>query len=234
MSPQRPPLDLPATLLVRGGSPTDGPPHTLVAVERSLELGADGVDSTVWRTADGQAVLDRTGEVRTRLRRRPISAIARDELPGHVLGLAELYEAVGPAVVVALTLGDVEVADEVLSVARRAGATGSLWIAHADHDVLRTVRERSDTVRLVNTVRLADLPFGAERRCGELRSGGIDALGLRFPEWTAGTVALCHRFGRYAHASEADQERMARSLWDMGIDAMSGAHVERLLAVRPA
>lgn len=232
MAPQYPTLDLPATLLARGGAPTDGPRHSRVAFERAVALGADGVESAVWRSADGRAVLDGTGEVGGRFRRRPISAVPRDELPEHLLTLDELYDACGPATVVSLQLGTPEVADEVLSVAAAAGATGGLWLAHEDHELLGAIRERSDTVRLVNTVELAALPLGPERRCAELRAGGIDALGLPFPEWTAGLVALCHRFGRYAHGREAQQERMARSLWDMGIDAISGDHIERMLVVR--
>lgn len=234
VTPQQPPLDLPATLLVRGGSPTDGPPHTLDAFRRSVEQGADGIESTVWLSADGRAVLDATGDVGGRFRRRPISAVASADLPEHVVTLDDLYADLGPAVVVALEVGDPAAIDEVLGVAEKAGAGGSLWISHHDHDLLAQVRESSDTVRLVNTVRLADLPAGAERRCAELRAVGVDALALPFPEWTAGTVALCHRFRRYAHASEATHERMARAVWDMGIDAISGSYVERLMVLRPS
>ena len=65
--------------------------NTLAAFQLALRLGATGLESDVWLTADGVPVLDHDGVVRAGLRTRPIGTLARAELPPHIPSLAELY-----------------------------------------------------------------------------------------------------------------------------------------------
>ncbi len=72
----------------RSRSPTGerrahAPENTLEAFQLGLRLGATGLESDVWLTADGVPVLDHDGEVRQPgLRKRRSRELRRDELPG--------------------------------------------------------------------------------------------------------------------------------------------------------
>jgi glycerophosphoryl diester phosphodiesterase len=57
----------------------------------------------------------------------------------------------------------------------------------------------------------------------------VDAVNLHHSEWTAGSVALYHRFGRYCLGWDAQQPRIILSLLDMGIDGVFSDHVDRMV-----
>ena len=65
--------------------------NTLEAFARALELGATGLESDAWITADGVAVLDHDGLVGPPWRRRRIADVARADLPRHIPALQELF-----------------------------------------------------------------------------------------------------------------------------------------------
>ena len=67
-------LDDPITFAHRGAR-AYAPENTLEAFELGLRLGATGLESDVWVSADGVPVLDHDGVIRGRFgRARPISA----------------------------------------------------------------------------------------------------------------------------------------------------------------
>ena len=112
--------------------------NTLDSFRLALRLGATGLESDVWRTADREVVLDHDGIVRSGVRRRPISEVARADLPRHIPTLAELYEAVGTDVPLSLDVKDTAAADGIVATARDAGghAVAYVWeiMAHAGAD----------------------------------------------------------------------------------------------------
>lgn len=229
MPPTHLPLRLPAILFAHRGARAHAPENTLEAFRLAVRLGATGLESDVWPTADGDAVLDHDGVVGGILRRRRIAQVGRADLPEHIPTLAELYRECGTGLEVSLDLKDPGVVDEVLRVADDAGATGRLWLCHPDLEVLARVRERSGAVRLVNSTRVAAMQHGPERRGAQLRESGVDAVNLHHSEWSAGMVALFHRFGRYAFGWDAQQPRVITALLDMGIDGVYSDHVDRLV-----
>src|SRR5260370_21249951 len=77
------------------GARADARENTIEAFELALRLGATGLESDVWLTSDGIAVLDHDGVVKTGLRTRPISAVSTAGLPSHIPTLASLYETCG-------------------------------------------------------------------------------------------------------------------------------------------
>ena len=108
----------PATVLfAHRGARAHAPENTLEAFELALRLGATGLESDVWVTADGQAVLDHDGVVRRRLRRVPFAELDRDELPAHVPTLDDLYRSVGPAIPLSLDVKDEAAIGATLEVA---------------------------------------------------------------------------------------------------------------------
>lgn len=229
MFPAHPPLDLPVRRFAHRGASAHAPENTIEAFELAVRLGTNALESDVWLTRDGVAVLDHDGVVGGRIRRRPIDQVDREELPDHVPTLAEFYESLGPGVELCLDLKDAAAADEVVRVASAVGSAGRLWMCHPDVELLADWRTRYPTPRLVNSTFLGHMEDGPERRVAQLRELGIDALNLHHSEWTAGLVALCHRFGRYAFGWDAQHERVIGNLWNMGIDGIFSDHVDRLV-----
>lgn len=199
-------------------------------------MGAAGLESDVWVTADGQAVLDHDGLVRSSRwhRKRPILECRRDDLPDHIPTLAELYTECGTGFDLSLDLKDAAAAPAVIqSVDAAAARTGEalrerLWLCHPDIDALIRLRERWPDVRLCNSTRLGRMDSGPERRAAELADAGIDSVNLHQTDWTGGLVTLFHRFGVLCFGWDAQQPRVLNELMDMGIDAVYSDHVDRM------
>jgi glycerophosphoryl diester phosphodiesterase len=203
--------------------------NTLEAFELAQRLGATGLESDVWRTADGTAVLDHDGLAGGRLRRRPISQVRRTDLPAHIPALAELYGTCGADFELSLAIKDPAVVAEVVAVARDAGAESRLWLCHGDWRLLATWRELSDAVKLVDSTRLRTMREGPERRAANLAAAGIDAVNLHHSDWSGGLVALFHRFDLYALGWDAQFGRIISALLDAGIDGVFSDHVDVLM-----
>jgi glycerophosphoryl diester phosphodiesterase len=204
------------------------------AFQLALRLGATGLESDVWLTADGVAVLDHDGVVGSRLRRRSIADVDRAELPEHIPTLAELYEAVGTEVPLSLDVKDAGAFDTVVAVAREAGgdeALRRLWLCHWDWELVASWRERDDTVRLVDSTRLKRMKDGPERRAAALADAGIDAVNLHHSDWTGGLTTLFHRFERYTFGWDCQYERTLTATLDMGIDGIYSDHVDLMVDV---
>jgi len=208
-------------------------PSSPAAFALAERLGATGLASVVWATADGQAVLDATGATGGRLRRRPIGGSRAADLPGTVTRLAELLGTTGPGVQVALDVGDPAVAAEVVAVARDAGAEDRLWLCHAELDLLVSWRPLSRAVRLVQVTRLRAMKEGPERRAADLRTSGIDGVRLPQADWTGGLVALFHRFDLLAAADDARFARTVAEAARAGVDAVYSDDPELLTALAP-
>jgi glycerophosphoryl diester phosphodiesterase len=226
-------LDPPIGFAHRGAR-AHAPENTLEAFELALRLGATGLESDVWLTADGQAVLDHDGVVGSLLRgrrRRPISAFARDDLPRHIPTLVELYETCGTEFELSLDVKDPAATPAVLDAARQAGADvrNRLWLCHYDVDVVSAWRELDDDVHLVDSTRLDRIKEGPERRAATLAERGIDAVNLHHSDWTGGLTTMFHRFERLAFGWDAQHERVIAELVDMGIDGIFSDHVDRLM-----
>lgn len=205
--------------------------NTLEAFTLALRLGATGLESDVWITADGEAVLDHDGVVGGTLRRRPIASCRRAELPAHIPTLAELYAECGTAFELSLDVKDAAAAERTVEVARAAGggAPERLWLCHHDWELVASWRTPFDEVKLVDSTRLSRMKQGAERRAAQLANAGIDAVNLHRSDWSAGLVALFHRFDRDAFGWDCQLERHLAELLDLGVDAVYSDHVDRMV-----
>jgi glycerophosphoryl diester phosphodiesterase len=203
--------------------------NTLEAFRKAIELGATGLESDVWVTADGEAVLDHDGRVGGVLRRRPIASVPRKRLPDHIPTLRELYEAVGTDLPLSLDVKDPAAFDAVLATADGFGARGRLWLCQTDHDLLARWREPADGARLVLSVKLRRLPGHPERAAAELAGIGVDAVNLHHSEWTGGLTTLFHRFELICLGWDVQLPRHLAELLDMGIDGVFSDHVDRMM-----
>ncbi len=213
------------------GARAHAPENTIEAFRLAARLGATGLESDVWLTADGHAVLDHDGVVGRRPRRRPIAELRRDELPPHIPTLAELYAEVGTELEVSLDVKDPAAAPEVVASARDAGAEHRLWLCHHEWRTVASWRELSPHVKLVESTRLKRLEGGPERHLARSAEAGIDVLNMHHTDWNGGLVAMVHRFEVLAFGWDAQHERILHELLDSGIDAVYSDHVDRMVAV---
>jgi glycerophosphoryl diester phosphodiesterase len=213
------------------GARANAPENTLEAFALAVRLGATGIESDVWVTRDGEAVLDHDGVVRMGLRRRPIASCDRRDLPAHIPTLAELYDTVGTGLEISLDVKDPAAFDRTVEVARQAGggALGRLWLCHPDWQQVVAWRAACAEVRLVDSTFLGYMPNGPEERAASLAQAGVDAVNLHHSEWTGGLAALFHRFEVLCFGWDAQHERILDGLLDDGVDAVYCDHVDRMV-----
>jgi len=225
------PLRRPPIAFAHRGARAHARENTLDAFRLGLRLGASGLESDVWLTADGVAVLDHDGRAGGRFRRRAIGDVDRCALEPHVCTLAGLYAECGTDFELSLDIKTPEAVDETMAVAEAAGggAVERLWLCHPDLDVLVGWRARWPTVHLVDSTRLRLMHRGPERRAAQLAQAGIDAVNLHQSDWSAGLTTLFHRFGRLTFAWDAQHERVLADLVGMGIDGVYSDHVDRMV-----
>jgi glycerophosphoryl diester phosphodiesterase len=212
------------------GAKAHAPENTIEAFQLALRLGAQGLESDVWLTRDGVAVLDHDGVIG--LRRRSIATFDRADLPEHIPSLAELYEVCGTDYELSLDVKDAAAAPEVVAVARAAGpdVASRLCLCHPDHELVASWREPMAEVKLVESTRLRRMRFGPERHAASMRKAGIDVVNLHHTEWTGGLTTLFHRFGVLSFGWDAQHDRILDELLDLGIDAVYSDHTDRMVA----
>src|SRR5947209_6133592 len=166
-------LDPPIAFAHRGAS-AHAPANTLQAFRLGLRLGATGLESDVWLTADGIPVLDHDGRVRHGVRHRSIASMARRDLPAHIPSLEELFAECGADYELSLDLKDEAAAAATLAVARAAGAIERLWLCHPEREVLVGLRRGAGDAHLVHSTHLRRMPHGPERLAAQLAKDGIE------------------------------------------------------------
>ncbi len=229
--PRHPARRRPPITFAHRGASAHAPENTLEAFALALRLGATGLESDVWLTADGIPVLDHDGVVRRGLRKVPIGRLHRTELPPHIPSLAELYEACGSAFELSLDMKDPAAALPTLAVAREAGAAERLWLVHPDLALLVEWRRPAQDARLIHSARLGRLQGGPERHAARVAADGIDAVNLHHSDWSGGLCALYHRFELDTFGWDAQHERILAELVDLGIDGVFSDHVGRMVDV---
>ncbi|MBW3615369.1 MAG: glycerophosphodiester phosphodiesterase [Actinobacteria bacterium] len=213
------------------GARAHAPQNTVEAFRLALKLGATGIESDVWLSADAVPVLDHDGLVKVGLRRRPIRSLPASELPTSIPTLEELYAECGTGFQLSLDVKDPGATPAVLAVAGAAGddAVGRLWLCHPDWQQLAEWRGLDRRVRLVDSTRLRRMRGGPERRAADLAAAGVDAVNLHHSDWTLGLTTLFHRFERYCFGWDAQFERVLLHLLNAGVDGVYSDHVDRMV-----
>jgi glycerophosphoryl diester phosphodiesterase len=222
-------LDPPIGFAHRGAR-AHAPENTIEAFTLARKLGATGLESDVWLTAEGVPVLDHDGVVRGRIRKRPIAETPRAELPAHIPTLADLFALCDGTVHVSLDLKDPRSAPAVLAVTREVAPDllPRLWLCEEDLDAAAALRRLDPDVRVVHSTRLARMREGPERRAHTLSQLGIDAVNLHHTDWTGGLTTLFHRFGRLAFSWDLQHDHLLRTNLRMGMDAVYSDWVDRM------
>ena len=208
------------------GASAHAPENTLRAFRLALSMGAPGIETDVWMTADDVPVLHHGGS----LRRRAIAASSSTDLPTWLPSLADLYAACGTDLDLSLDLKDGRSAAAVVEVARAAGHDLSrLWLCGGVQGPL-SWRPADSAVRLVAGVDPRQARPWPDL-LARLRDGGIDAVNVRRRRWSKALVDSVHEAGLLAFGWDAQSTRRIRALYALGCDAVYSDHVDRLVAV---
>jgi glycerophosphoryl diester phosphodiesterase len=227
--PRLPSLLRPPIGFAHRGARAHAKENTIEAFALALRLGATGLESDVWLTADGHAVLDHDGVLGS-LRKRRIASVNRADLPEHIPTLAELFETCGTDFELSLDVKDPEAGARVADVVRSIGHRQAerVWLCHDDLDMLTSWRNKAPGLRLVDSTHLRHAKQGPERLAATLQARQIDAVNLHYSEWSGGLVTLFHRFGVLAFGWDAQHDRVLYELLDSGIDAVYSDHSDRM------
>ena len=218
------------TFAHRGGR-AHGPENTLRAFRRGLELGAAGLESDVWLSADGHPVLVHDERFWRRLHHVDVrSSTAADLARLEIPRLVDLFEACGNDFELSLDLKDPASAGPTVDVLRSHGVPGRSWLCINGMDLLADVRATYPDVRVVHSRRRDKLGTELERHAARLAALGVDAMNMHHTDWNAGLVALFHRFGVRAFAWAAQHVRNLRTMLDYDVDAVYSDRVDRMVA----
>ena len=209
--------------------------NTLDAFSRALELGATGLESDAWLTADGVVVLDHDGVIGLPLRRRPIRDHVRRKLPRHIPALADLYGELGAGFELSLDVKDPKAFEPILEVAGRVGSAGRLWLCDDDLDRVLRWTPAAGPAHLVLSTHLENLNRAVEggltTAAAKLASARASALNLHGSEWNAERVAVVHGAGLLAFGWDAQTDYHISRLVGLGVDGIYSDHVDRLMAL---
>lgn len=224
----------PITFAHRGARATH-PENTITAFRHALDRGARGLETDAWLAADGEVVLvhdDRVWERRwgvipwrVRVGRASAARLARSSIPR----LIDLYTELGSDYELSIDLKDAHVAEVIVDVAREHADPHRLWLCSPSSRRLRAIREFAPEVHLVHSqtrTRVDNL----ERHAANLAESKIDVMNMHHSEWTAGLVALFHRFGVQAFAWDVQEVRQIRAMLRMGIDGLYCDYVARMVS----
>jgi glycerophosphoryl diester phosphodiesterase len=217
------------------GARAHAPENTIEAFRLAGRLGATGLESDVWLTADGIPVLDHDGIARVGRKKRLIKEVNRAELSPHIPTLADLYGAVGTTFPLSLDVKDPEAYAAVISEARSSGteAEANLWLCDPNWQRLIEIRNRYPDVNLIDSTRLKRIE-GPERHAAALAQAGITGINMHYSDWTPGLVALFHRFDLVCFGWDAQFPRMVSALVGFGIDGVYSDDVEMMMSCMPS
>ena len=204
--------------------------NTIPAFRRALELGATGIETDVWLSADGEVVCAHDPVVARGLRRRKLAATNAEELADFgIPRMADVYRELGTGFECSVDVKSPDAATGLLEVARSFDALERLWVCSPDVALLSGLRVEK-RVKLVHSDRRNSISAPLERHAFDLSQAGLDAMNMHHSEWTAGLVSLFHRFEIEAFAWDAQEVRHLRAVLAMGIDAVYCDRPERMVA----
>ncbi|MGA0802328.1 MAG: glycerophosphodiester phosphodiesterase [Ilumatobacteraceae bacterium] len=222
-------LDPPIGFAHRGAR-AHAPENTLEAFLLAQRLGATGLETDAWITADGVVVLDHDGVVGGGLRRRPIYELSRRQLPDHLPSVAELIDACDRRLHLSIDVKDPTALSALVAQCREVDidVESRLWLCHHDWNMVASWRRLTEA-RLVDSCRFSKMSEGPERRALALREAGVDAINMHHSDWSGGLVTLFHRFDLYALGWDMQQEHVLRECLRMGLDGVYSDWTDRMM-----
>lgn len=199
------------------------PENTLAAFRGAAELGSDGVELDVRRTADGRGVVHHDAELGDG---RPILSLGADDVPDAVPGLAAALEACGDLEVnveiknwrddtdfdASRSLAEWTVAEIV-----RVAPPGGVVVSSFDLGTIDRVRELDRSLPTAWLVVDHGDPLALVARAAERGHAGIHPID-RMAD--AALVAAAHDAGLFVNVWTVDDPVRIRALADLGVDGV--------------
>ena len=211
----------------RGGSAL-APENTVVAFDRGLELGADGLELDVHLSRDGIVVVHHDGTLdRTTTLGGPIAERTADELAGvGVPTLAEVLARYPDArVIVEMKVDTAELARAVIAAVRVADAVGRVCLGSFGRRVLRAARALEPAI--ATSAAREEVRWALYRSWIGWPVSRAPYGGFQVPEWSGRTrvvsprfIAAAHKAGHRVQVWTVDSEDDARRLLGWGVDAL--------------
>lgn len=207
------------------GARAHAPENTVEAFDLAIKLGATGIESDVWLSADDQLMLNHDKSIG--LRRKVIAKHTRDQLPDTLMTFPELFDRMPAEIDFSLDIKDdaamvplLNWAGELDPMHRRR-----LYLCHPEFDHLAEWRHLDEHVNLIastsiKAMKAARAHGGPERYAHDLSQAKIDGVNLRHDHWTGGMATLFHRFGRLCFGWDAQHKRILDDLLRMGLDGV--------------
>lgn len=215
------------------GAKAYAPENTLEAFDLALRLGATGLESDVWLTSDGVAVLDHDGVVGDRRKKKPINEVTRAELPDHIPTLADLCSRhMAAGYHLSLDVKDPTAGPAVIETVRQHAPAllPQLWLCSPDLQLVASWRSLvPDDTHLVWSTRFEAIRVQPERQVATMRDLGVDTFNMHHTEWNGGLVALFHRFDRLVLAWDVQFEHQLDKLLTMGVDGVFSDWSDRMM-----
>jgi glycerophosphoryl diester phosphodiesterase len=213
------------------GARLEAPENTIPAFRRALEQGARALETDVWLSGDGEVVCVHDAQVRNGLRRlRVADTTAAVLAAGGVPRMADVYAELGTDFDLSVDVKEAAAGPGLLDLAREHGALERLWVCSPAMEELVTLRGLEPAVNLVHSTQRRALPRALERHAHDLADARVNAINLHHTEWSAGLVALFHRFDLRAFAWDTQEVRHIRAVLAMGIDAIYCDRPDRMVA----
>ena len=204
--------------------------NSLEAFHLAGKMGATGLESDVWPTADQIPVLHHDRKFGNFFFKKSLPNITSELLPAKIPTLAELYQKVGTEFQISLDIKDISVVTEVISVSlQHNGAIEKLWLCHPEWRTVAEWRSLDEKIKLVDSTRLSLISEGPERRAASLAKTGINAVNLHESDWSTGLVTMFHRFGIQCFGWDAQHKQKLDRLFKLGIDGVYSDHVDRMV-----
>lgn len=225
-------LDPPIGFAHRGAR-AHAPDNTIESFTLALRLGATGLETDAWVTADGVVVLDHDGVVRKGIKRRRIAECRRDDLPVHIPSIDELYDACGSDFDLSIDVKDPAAYAPIIEAVRRRGpdVAARTWLCDPSFDQLSERRSELADVRLVHSTRLARLERTPELHAAKLADAGIDVMNMHHTDWNGGLVVLFHRFDLCAFSWDLQFDHQLETAFRMGVDAVYSDHTDTMVDI---
>ena len=196
----------------------------------ALKLGANGLETDAWMTADGEVVLDHDGVHRAGVRKKSILSVTRDSLSPNIPSFLEFLMICPSGVHVSVDVKDISAASVMVSQAREFNfPLENLWLCHHNIDDVLQLRRSFSDVRVVDSTRLNKIKEGPEMRAALLAENGVDALNMHISDWSGGLASLVHRFEILAFGWDAQFAPAIETGLRMGLDGLYSDHVDRLV-----
>ena len=231
MQQRLPSLLIEPILFAHRGASAYAPENTLESFALALKLGANGLESDIWATRDGELVLDHDGVVKSRLRTKPIAEFDRSALPSHIPSLEQLLQHCGTKYQLSLDIKDPVVFKTIEKTVANIDESmlERMWLCHPSSELLINKRDSILECKLVDSTRLTKIKEGPERRAANLAAAGIEACNMHHTDWNGGLVALFHRFNIVTFGWDMQYETVLENAIRMGLDGVFSDWPDRMI-----